>query len=55
MDFKLKMNESYHEEHVTREWRKKNNPKNPKRIQTFDLIAFIWVKVVSGKRQLSHL
>ena len=55
MDFKLKMNESYHEEHVTREWRKKNNPKNPKRIQTFDLIPFIWVKVVLGKRQPSHL
>ena len=55
INFELKMNENYHVEHVTREWRKKNNPKNPKRIQTFDLIPFIWVKVVSGKRQPRHL
>ena len=46
MNFKLKMNDSYHDdEHVTREWRKKNNPRNSYRIQTLDLIPFIWEKL----------
>ena len=35
------MYESYDDENVTRELRKKNNPRNPYRIQTFDLIPLI--------------
>ena len=41
INFKLKMYESYDDENVTRELRKKNNPRNPYRIQTFDLIPLI--------------